>query len=99
MDSIVALRAIDHASRDQHLSFFPSGHLSQESVERLNTLVAPKEGKRTMMTFKEFYLHSSKGNKAPPRAWRRVKTYAMPNKILDRIKKLKAVKRRLGVGS
>ena len=23
-----------------------------------------------MMSFKEFYLHSSKGAKAPPRAWR-----------------------------
>jgi hypothetical protein len=51
-----------------------------------------------MMTFKEFYLHSSKGGKAPPRAWRRFKTHKTPNKILDRIKKLKAAKRRLGVG-
>ena len=45
-----------------------------------------------MMTFKQFYLQNSKGDKAPPRSWRRLKTYAMPNKILDRIKKLKAAK-------
>ena len=45
-----------------------------------------------MMSFKEFYLSSSKGAKAPPRAWRRVKTHKTQNKILDRIKKLKAAK-------
>jgi len=45
-----------------------------------------------MLTFKEFYLRSSKGAKAPPRAWRRFKTQKMPNRILDRIKKLKAAK-------
>jgi hypothetical protein len=61
--------------------------------------VAPKEGKRTMMSFKEFYLHSAKGAKAPPRPRTRFKTHKTPNKILDRIKKLEAVKRRLGVGS
>ena len=42
-----------------------------------------------MMTFKEFYLQRSKGEKAPPRPWRRLKT---PNTILDRLKKLKAAK-------
>jgi hypothetical protein len=52
-----------------------------------------------MMTFKEFYLQSSKGDKAPPRPWRRVKTHNMPNKILDRIKKRKAAKCRSNVGS
>ena len=36
-----------------------------------------------MMSFKEFYLHSSKGAKAPPRAWRSSKTHKTPNqKIL-----------------
>ena len=45
-----------------------------------------------MITFKEFYLQSSKGTKAPPRASRRFKTQHMPNKILDRIAKLKAAK-------
>ena len=45
-----------------------------------------------MMTFKEFYLQSSKGDKAPPRPWTRSKTHKMPNKILDRLKKLKAAK-------
>ena len=32
-----------------------------------------------MMTFKEFYLQSSKGNKAPPRARRSFKTHKMPD--------------------
>jgi hypothetical protein len=44
------------------------------------------------MTFKEFYERSCKGAKAPPRPWRRFKTHKKPNKILDRIKKLKAAK-------
>ena len=52
-----------------------------------------------MMTFKEFYLQSSKGNKAPPRPRRKFKTHNMPNKILDRIKKRKAAKCRSNVGS
>jgi hypothetical protein len=73
--------------------------LNQESVAGLNTLVAPKEGKTTMMTFKEFYLQRSKSAKAPLRPWRRLKTHKTPNKILDRIKKLKAAKCRLGVSS
>ena len=45
-----------------------------------------------MMTFKEFYLRSSKGNKAPPRAWRSFKTHKTQDEILDRIAKLKAAK-------
>ena len=45
-----------------------------------------------MMTFKEFYLQSSKGDKAPPRALRSFKTPQQPNTILERIKKLKAAK-------
>ena len=49
-----------------------------------------------MMTFKEFYLQSSKGTKAPPREPRSFKTHNMPNKILDRIAKLKAAKVILG---
>ena len=52
-----------------------------------------------MMTFKEFYLQSSKDDKAPPRARRSFKTHKMQDEILDRIAKLKAAKRRLGVGS
>jgi hypothetical protein len=52
-----------------------------------------------MLTFKEFYLRSSKGAKASPRAWRRFKTHKTPNRILDRIKKLKAVKCRSSVDS
>lgn len=52
-----------------------------------------------MMTFKEFYLQSSKGNKAPPRPWRRFKTHKVQDEILDRIAKLKAAKRRSGVHS
>ena len=44
-----------------------------------------------MMTFKEFYLQSSKGTKAPPRA-RSSKTPKRRNEILDRIAKLKAAK-------
>jgi hypothetical protein len=61
--------------------------------------VASKEGKTTMMTFKEFYLQSSKDTKAAPGAWTRFKTNTMPNKISDRIKKLKAAKYRLEGGS
>ena len=49
-----------------------------------------------MMTFKEFYLQSSKGDKAPPRAWRSFKTHKMQDEILDRIAKLKAAKGRSG---
>ena len=49
-----------------------------------------------MMTFKEFYLQSSKGSKAPPRASRSFKSPRRQNEILDRIKKLKAVKGRSG---
>ena len=49
-----------------------------------------------MMTFKEFYLQSSKGDKAPPRPWRRFKTQTTPNRILDRMTKLKVAKRSSG---
>ena len=52
-----------------------------------------------MMTFKEFYQRSSKGDKAPPRPWRRLKTHKTPNRILDRIKKLKAARSSSGVSS
>ena len=52
-----------------------------------------------MMTFKQFYMQSSNGDKAPPRPWTRPKTHTMPNRILDRIKKLKAAKCRSNVGS
>jgi hypothetical protein len=52
-----------------------------------------------MMTFKEFYLRSSKGAKAPLREPTSFKTPKRRNEILHRIKKLKAVKCRLGVGS
>jgi len=45
-----------------------------------------------MMSFKEFYQRSSKGTKAPPRKPESFKTHNTPNKILDRIKKLKAAK-------
>ena len=45
-----------------------------------------------MMSFKEFYLRSSKGDKAPPRASRTFKTPKRQNEILDRIRKLKAAK-------
>ena len=45
-----------------------------------------------MMTFKEFYLQSTKGDKAPPRASRTFKTPKRQNEILDRIRKLKAAK-------
>jgi hypothetical protein len=45
-----------------------------------------------MLKFKEFYLQSTKGAKAPPRPWRSFKTHKTQNKILDRIKKLKAAK-------
>ena len=44
-----------------------------------------------MMTFKEFYLQSSKGAKAPPREPRSFKT-PKPQNVLDRIAKLKAAK-------
>ena len=50
-----------------------------------------------MMTFKEFYLQSSKAAKAPPRASRRSMSAKLRNKILDRIAKLKAAKRRSGL--
>ena len=45
-----------------------------------------------MMTFKEFYLQSSKGDKAPPRAARSSKTPKRQDENLDRIAKLKAAK-------
>jgi hypothetical protein len=45
-----------------------------------------------MMTFKEFYLRSSKGTKAPSRASRSFKSPKMQDQILERIKKLKAAK-------
>ena len=45
-----------------------------------------------MLTFKEFYLRSSKGDKAPPRAARTSKTPKRQDEILDRITKLKAAK-------
>ena len=44
-----------------------------------------------MMTFKEFYLRSSKP-KAPPRAARSSKTPKRQDEKLDRIAKLKAAK-------
>ena len=46
-----------------------------------------------MMTFKQFYLQSLKGTKAPPRALRSFKTPKRRNEILERIAKLKAAKR------
>jgi hypothetical protein len=52
-----------------------------------------------MMSFKEFYQRRSKGDKAPPRPWRRLKTHKMQDEILDRLKKLKAAKCRSNVGS
>jgi hypothetical protein len=52
-----------------------------------------------MMSFKEFYLQSTKGDRAASRPWRRFETHTMPNKIMDRIKKLKAAKGRSNVGS
>jgi hypothetical protein len=52
-----------------------------------------------MMSFKEFYQRSSKGAKAPTQAWRRFKIHKTQNKILDRIKKLKAARSRSGVSS
>ena len=52
-----------------------------------------------MMTFKEFYLQSSKGDKAPPRARRSFKTHKMLDQVLDRIAKLKAARYRSRVGS
>ena len=36
-----------------------------------------------MMTFKEFYLRSSKGDKAPPRAQGASKLHKRRNEILD----------------
>jgi hypothetical protein len=45
-----------------------------------------------MMTFKQFYLQSSKGDKAPPRASWTSKTPKRQNEILERIRKLKAAK-------
>jgi len=46
-----------------------------------------------MMTFKELYLRSAKGAKAPrPRPWKRFKTHKMQEQILDWIAKLKAAK-------
>jgi hypothetical protein len=45
-----------------------------------------------MMTFKEFYLQSSNGTKAPPRASRTSKTPTRQDENLDRIAKLKAAK-------
>ena len=50
-----------------------------------------------MMTFKEFYLQSSKGDKAPRRASRSFKSPRRQDEILDRITKLKAVKYGSGV--
>ena len=52
-----------------------------------------------MMSFKEFYLQSTKGNKAPPRARRSFKTHKMLDEVLDRIAKLKAAKARSRAGS
>ena len=45
-----------------------------------------------MMTFKEFYLRSSQGAKAPLLTSRNSKTPKRQNEILDRIAKLKAAK-------
>ena len=45
-----------------------------------------------MMSFKEFYLQSTKDNKAPPRARRSFKTQKMQDEILDRIAKLNVAK-------
>lgn len=45
-----------------------------------------------MMTFKEFYLRSSQGAKAPLLTSRNSKTPKRQNEILDRIRKLKAAK-------
>ena len=47
-----------------------------------------------MMTFKEFYLQSSKGNKAPPRASKELQDPKRQDENLDRIAKLKAAKYR-----
>ena len=52
-----------------------------------------------MMSFKEFYLQSTKRNKAPPRARGSVKTHKMQDEVLDRIAKLKAAKYRSRAGS
>ena len=52
-----------------------------------------------MMSFKEFYLQSTKDNKAPPRPRRSFKTQKMQDEIWDRIAKLKAAERRHRVGS
>jgi hypothetical protein len=45
-----------------------------------------------MMSFKEFYLQRSKGDKAQPRASWTSKTPKRQNEILERIRKLKAAK-------
>ena len=45
-----------------------------------------------MMTFKEFYLRSSKDGKAPSRSARSSKTPKRQDEKLDRIAKLKAAK-------
>ena len=50
-----------------------------------------------MMTFKEFYLQSSKRTKAPPREPRSFKTPKRQNEILERIAKRKTVKYGSGV--
>jgi len=50
-----------------------------------------------MMTFKQFYLQSSKGAKAPPRTRKRFKTNKVQDEILNRIAKLKAAKVSSGV--
>ena len=49
-----------------------------------------------MMTFKEFYLRSSKDGKAPPRASWTSKTPKRQNEILERIAKLKAARSESG---
>ena len=52
-----------------------------------------------MMTFKEFYLHSSKGDKVPARATRNLKTPKRQDEKLARITKRKTVKYGSGVNS
>ena len=49
-----------------------------------------------MMTFKEFYLQSSKGTKAPPRALKDLQDSKGQNEILERIAKLKAARSQSG---
>ena len=46
-----------------------------------------------MMTFKQFYLQSSKGDQSSSSRATELKTPKRRNKILDRIAKLKAAKR------